>query len=96
MPAPLSFSATRSRRKSRREPEWLTETLGRRPEVGAGQWQTLAGQLAANRMRFAVADDADPGIRPEQPHLAQQVAQFQVEARLAQSVTLAPGLGMGM
>jgi hypothetical protein len=79
-----------------REPEWLTETLGPRPDVGAGQWQALAGQLAANRMRFAIADDADPGIRPEQPHLAQQVAQFQVEARLAQSVTLAPSLGMGM
>jgi hypothetical protein len=79
-----------------REPEWLTENLGPRPEVGAGHWQALAGQLAANRMRFAVADDADPGIRPEQPHLAQQVAQFQADARLARSMTLAPSLGMGM
>jgi hypothetical protein len=79
-----------------REPEWLTETLGPRPEVGAAHWQTLAGQLAANRMRFLVADDADPGIRPEQPQLAEQVAQFQVEARLAQSATLSPSLGMGM
>jgi hypothetical protein len=79
-----------------REPEWLTETLGPRPEVGAGHWQTLAAQLAANRMRFLVADDADPGIRPEQSQLAQQVAQFRAEARLAQSVTLAPGVGLGM
>jgi hypothetical protein len=79
-----------------REPEWLTETLGPRPEVGAGHWQTLAGQLAANRMRFLVADDADPGMRPEQSQLAQQVAQFQLEARRAQSVTLAPGVGLGM
>jgi hypothetical protein len=79
-----------------REPEWLTDTLGPRPEVGAGHWQTLAGQLAANRMRFLVADDADPGMRPEQSQLAQQVAQFQLEARRAQSVTLAPGVGLGM
>jgi hypothetical protein len=79
-----------------REPEWLTETLGPRPELGAAHWQTLAGQLAANRMRFLVADDADPGIRPEQSQLAHQVAQFQAEARLAQSVTLAPTVDLGM
>jgi hypothetical protein len=77
-----------------REPEWLTETLGPRPQVGAAHWQTLAGQLAANRMRFLVADDADPGIRPEQSHLTQQVAHFQVEAGLVKS--LAPSLGLGM
>jgi hypothetical protein len=77
-----------------REPEWLTETLGPRPQVGAAHWQTLAGQLAANRMRFLVADDADPGIRPEQSHLTQQVAHFQVEASLVKS--LAPSLGLGM
>lgn len=79
-----------------REPEWLTETLGPRPQVGAAHWQTLAGQLAANRMRFLVADDADPGIRPEQSHLTQQVAHFQVEAGLVKSATLAPSLGLGM
>lgn len=79
-----------------REPEWLIETLGPCPEQGAGRWQTLAGQLAANRMRFLVVDDADPGIRPEQSHLAQQVAQFQAEAALAQSVSLTPGVGLGM
>ncbi len=79
-----------------REPEWLTETLGPRPEVGARQWQSLAGQLAANRMRFLVADDTDPGIRPEQSQLAQQVAHFQVEAGLVKSAALAPSLGMGM
>ena len=77
-----------------REPEWLTETLGPRPQVGAAHWQTLAGQLAANRMRFLVADDADPGIRPEQSHLTQQVAHFQVEPGLVKS--LAPSLGLGM
>jgi hypothetical protein len=79
-----------------REPEWLTETLGPRPEVGGAHWQTLAGQMAANRMRFLVADDADPGIRPEQSHLAQQVAHFQVEAGLLKSATLAPSVGLGM
>jgi hypothetical protein len=79
-----------------REPEWLAETLGPRPEVGAALWQTLAGQMAANRMRFLVADDADPGIRPEQSNLAQQVAHFQVEAGLVKSATLAPSLGLGM
>ncbi|MGH3602070.1 MAG: hypothetical protein ACRDQH_17630 [Pseudonocardiaceae bacterium] len=79
-----------------RDPEWLTETLGPRPEQGAGRWQTLAGQLAANRVRFLVVDDADPGIRPEQSQLAQQVAQFQAGARLAQSVGLTPSIGFGM
>ena len=80
-----------------REPEWLAETLGPRPEVGAGHWQTLAGQLAVNRMRWwAVADDADPGVRPEQSQLAQEVAQFQAEGRLEQSATLAPSLSLGM
>ena len=66
------------------------------PQVGAAHWQALAGQLAANRMRFLVADDADPGIRPEQSHLAQQVAQFQVEAAPGEVGDLAPSLGLGM
>lgn len=79
-----------------REPEWLTQTLGPRPEQGAGRWQVLAGQLAANRLRFLIADDADPGIRPDQPHLTQQVAQFQAEARLTQSMVLTPDVGLGM
>jgi hypothetical protein len=79
-----------------REPEALTETLGPRPELGAGRWQTLAGQLATNRMRFLVADDADPGIRLEQSQLCQQVARFQAEARLAQSAGLTPSVGLGM
>lgn len=79
-----------------REPEWLTQTLGPRPEQGAGRWQTLAGQLAANRMRFLVADDADAGIRPEQSQLAQLVVQFQAEARLTRTVGLTPDVGLGM
>jgi len=79
-----------------REPDWLTETLGPRPEQGAHSWETLAGQLAANRMRFLVADDADPGIRPEQTGLAQQVAQFQTAAGLKQTLELTSEIGFGM
>jgi hypothetical protein len=67
-----------------RDPEWLTETLGPRPEAATSRWQALAGELAANRLRFAVTDDADPGIRPEQTMLADKVAAFHLE--------LAPGL----
>ena len=79
-----------------REPEWLTDTLGPRPGVGAARWQALAGELAANRLRFAVADDADPGIRPEQSVLAGKVAMFRAEAAIEQSLSVTPALGLGM
>ena len=79
-----------------REPEWLTDTLGPRPEVGAARWHALAGEMAANRLRFAVADDADPGIRPEQSVLAGKVAMFRAEAAIEQSLSMAPALGLGM
>jgi hypothetical protein len=79
-----------------REPEWLTDTLGPRPEVGPACWQALAGELAANRLRFAVADDADPGIRPEQSVLAGKVAMFRAEAAIEQSLSVTPALGLGM
>ena len=79
-----------------REPEWLTHTLGPRPEVGAARWHALAGEMAANRLRFAVADDADPGIRPEQSVLAGKVAMFRAEAAIEQSVSMAPALSLGM
>jgi hypothetical protein len=79
-----------------REPEWLTETLGPRPEVGVARWQTLAGELAAHRLRFAVADDADPGVRPEQSLLADKVAWFRAEAGLERSASVVPAIGLGM
>lgn len=76
-----------------REPEWLTETLGPRPEIGAGRWQTLAAQLADNRMRLLVTNDTDPGIRPDTA-LAAQLEQF--HASVAQSLTKTPGFDFGM
>ena len=82
-----------------RQPEWLTKTLGPRPrpELARARWHTLAGQLAANRLRFAVADDADPGVRPDQSLLADKVASFRAEAGLEQAVvSLKPALGLGM
>lgn len=79
-----------------REPEWLIETLGPRPEVGAARWQALAGEMVANRLRFAVTDDADPGIRPEQAALANKVALFRAEAAIEQSASMTPALALGM
>ena len=79
-----------------RDPEWLTDALGPRPEVGVARWHALAGEMAANRLRFAVADDADPGIRPEQSVLAGKVAMFRAEAAIEQTVSMTPALSLGM
>lgn len=78
------------------EPEWLTETLGPHPETDAGRWRSLAGEMAANRLRFAVTDDADPGVRPEQSLLADKVAFFRAQAGLERGASLTAAVGLGM
>lgn len=79
-----------------REPEWLSNTLGPRPEAAAGRWQAIASDLAANRLRFGVTDDADPGIRPDQTMLADKVSLFRGELGLAQGLAPKADAGMGM
>ncbi len=81
-----------------RQPEWLDRTLGPRPETGAARWQSLASDLAANRLRYGITDDADPGIRPDQTMLADKVTQFRAEVGLAQAAgpIVKAELGFGM
>lgn len=78
------------------EPEWLIQTLGPRPERAATRWQALAGQMAANRMHSQIIDATDPGIRPEQSHLLQRIAEFRADAKLVRAADMTPGFGLGM
>ena len=81
-----------------REPEWLTSTLGPAPEPGprAAAHQALARELAANRLRYAVTDDTDPGIRPNQTMLSDKVSQFAADTGHGAAAALKPAFGHGM
>lgn len=81
-----------------RRPKWLTATLGQRPDRGlqACRWDQLAERLASNRLRYMVTDDADPGIRPDQNTLTEEIQAFRARQQARSAISLEPTVAVGM